>query len=256
MARTDYLPEFPSLGPGLRLGRSVRDGYVRGWGIQFGQLRDQVRRDPLYQTAAQFSRGRSVVSEDNRINLFLICRFFLPRIRRGAIVEFGSYKGGNALFMAAVAAAVCPGVRVYALDTYAGIPDADPSVDAHSAGDFHDVDLDELRRFARASGIDNVEFVQGRFEDTAAALLVAAGPVALAHIDSDTYGSVAFAYDAVRDHMVPGGYLVFDDATVSSCLGATEAVESLVIQRDRRHSEQIWPHYVFRSAFPDGGPAR
>ena len=40
MAKTHYLPEFASLSPGLRLGRSVRDGYVRGWGIQFGQLRD------------------------------------------------------------------------------------------------------------------------------------------------------------------------------------------------------------------------
>lgn len=253
MAKTDYLPAFPSLSSGLRLGRSVRDGYVRGWGIQFGQLRDEVRRDPLYKHALQLSRGRSVVSEDNRINLFLICRFFLPQVPRGQIVEFGSYKGGNALFMAAVAAEVCPGVRVYALDTYAGIPEADPTIDAHSAGDFHDVDLDELRRFAHDSGVANVEFVQGRFEDTAPTLLAAAGPVALAHIDSDTFGSVAYAYDAVRRYMVPGGYLVFDDATVSSCLGATEAVESLLIRRDGLHAEQIWPHFVFRSAFTSEG---
>ena len=32
--------------------------------------------------------------------------------------------------------------------------------------------------------------------------------------------------------MVNGGYVVFDDAAVSSCLGATEAVEDLVIRRD------------------------
>jgi hypothetical protein len=257
MAKANYLPEFPSLTPGLRLGRSVRDGYIRGWGIQFGQLRDEVRRDRLYKEAVQLSRGRSVVSEDNRINLFLICRFFLSRIPHGAVVEFGSYKGGNAMFMAAVLAEVCPGIRVYALDTYTGIPDADPTIDAHSAGDFHDVDLDALRRFARESGVTNVEFVQGRFEDTAPALLPAIGPVALAHVDSDTFGSVAFAYDAVRPHMVPGGYLVFDDATVSSCLGATEAVEALLIRRDGLHAEQIWPHFVFRSAFtPEGEPAR
>jgi hypothetical protein len=51
--------------------------------------------------------------------------------------------------------------------------------------------------------------------------------------------------------MVPGGYMVFDDATVSSCLGATEAVESLLIRRDGLSSEQIWPHFVFRAPTKD-----
>lgn len=247
----NYLPEFPALDPGLRRGRSVRDGYQRGWGIQFGSLRDQVRADPLYRQAVARARGRSVVSEDNRINLFLICRFFLERLEPGHIVEFGAYKGGNAVFMATIAAALGSPARVYALDTYAGIPDADPSIDAHSAGDFHDVDLPELRQYAGQCGLDNLEFVQGRFEDTAPALLPSIGRVALAHIDSDTYASVAYAYDAVRPFMVPGGYLVFDDATVSSCLGATEAVESLLIRRDGLSSEQIWPHFVFRAPAED-----
>jgi hypothetical protein len=247
----NYLPEFPALEPGLRLGRSVKDGYTRGWGIQFGRLRDDVRSDPLYKKACKLASGRSVVSEDNRINLFLICRFFLERLEPAHIVEFGAYKGGNALFMASVASDLSPGTTVYALDTYTGIPDADPSIDAHSAGDFGDVDLGALRGYADKSGIKNVEFVQGRFEDTAASLLSRIGKVALAHIDSDTYASVAFAYDVVRPHMVAGGYLVFDDATVSSCLGATEAVESLLIRRDALNAEQIWPHFVFRAPSKD-----
>jgi len=253
----NYLPELPALKQGLRLGRSVRDGYVRGWGIQFGELRDEVRRDPLYKKAVALSRGRTVVSEDNRINLFLICRFFLAQLPAGHIVEFGSYKGGNALFLASVAAEVCPGTHVYALDTFSGIPDTDPSIDAHSVGDFRDVDLGELREFARQNHLTNLDFVQGRFEDTAAPLLARIGPVSLAHIDSDTYGSVACAYDAVRPHLVPGGYVVVDDATVSSCLGATEAVECLLIRRDGLNAEQIWPHFVFRApAAGPGDPAR
>jgi predicted O-methyltransferase YrrM len=221
---------------------------VRGWGLQFGKLRDEVRADPLYENASKLARGRSVLSEDNRINLYLICRFYLDRLDPGHIVEFGAYKGGNALFMARVAAALYPDKKVYALDTYSGIPDADASIDAHSAGDFRDVDLIELRDVAARQGLSNIEFVQGRFEDTASDLLSRIGSVSLAHIDSDTYSSVAFAYDVVRPYMVPGGYLVFDDATVSSCLGATEAVEALLIRRDGMNSEQIWPHFVFRAS--------
>ena len=41
--------------------------------------------------------------------------------------------------------------------------------------------------------------------------------------------------------------LVFDDATTPTCIGATEAVEDLVVRRDGLSSEQIYPHYVFRA---------
>jgi len=51
----------------------------------------------------------------------------------------------------------------------------------------------------------------------------------------------------VRRYMVGGGYIVLDDATSPSCIGATEAVESLIIRRDGMNSEQISPHFVFRA---------
>ena len=46
--------------------------------------------------------------------------------------------------------------------------------------------------------------------------------------------------------MTSGGYVAYDDADVSSCIGATQAVEELIIER-RIHCEQIWPHFVFRA---------
>jgi len=46
--------------------------------------------------------------------------------------------------------------------------------------------------------------------------------------------------------MVGAGYYIFDDATTSSCLGATEAAEEVLIQRDHLCSEQIFPHFAFR----------
>jgi len=67
------------------------------------------------------------------------------------------------------------------------------------------------------------------------------------HIDCDIRSAVAYSYNVVRPFTVPGGYLVFDDATVSSCLGATEVVEEQVVGRDGLRSEQIYPHYVFRA---------
>lgn len=234
--------------PTLRKGRCVVDGYARGWGLQFGDLRKMVANDSLYKEAMRFVQGRSVVAEDNRMNIFLIIRDYLKHLDFGHIVEFGSYKGGNALFMAYVVERLYPGMKVYAFDSFTGMPETDSRIDAHSAGDFADVDLDELRRFADTQRIKNVEFVQGLFDETVPTVLPRLGKISLAHIDCDIYSAVAFSYDAIKPYIVDGGYIVFDDAVVSSCLGATEAVEELAIRRDGMHSEQIFPHFVFRAS--------
>jgi predicted O-methyltransferase YrrM len=243
----DYLPAIPGIAPELRHGRSVRDGYARGWGLEFGELAAHVAADPLFIEACAASSVPSFVSMPRRMDLFLLLRFYLPRIGKGNIVEFGAYKGGNAIFMAHVAHRIAPGTKVIALDTFEGMPVTDNTVDAHHAGDFHDADLAGLQSLVAEGGIDNLVLVKGRFEDTAAGVAREHGPFALAHIDCDIYSAVACAYESVRGAMVPGGYLVFDDATVSSCIGATEAVESLVIRRDGLSSEQIYPHFVFRA---------
>ena len=232
---------------GARKGRNVQDGYARGWGLQCGNLRQMVKEDPLYQEACSLAVGRSVVSEDNRMNIYLILKYFLSSLPFGHIVEFGTYKGGNALFMAYVVDQLYPGRKVFALDTFSGMPETELAIDAHSAGDFQDVDLLELRAFAEQQGVGNLEFIKGLFQDTGPSALAKLGSIALAHIDCDIYSAVAFSYDLVKNYMVPGGYFVFDDATFSSCLGATEAVEELVIRRDGLHSEQIFPQFVFRS---------
>lgn len=246
-----YLPEVAWVADGARKGRVPRDGYIRGWGIEFGELRERVRSDPLYVAALALAEGRSIMAEDNRINLFLILRFFLDKIPFGHVIEFGSYRAGNAMFMARVLQEVRPDAKVVALDTFSGMPETDATVDAHRQGDFSSVDLDETRAAVAAAGLANLELIPGRFEDTAAIALARLGPIALAHLDSDIYSAIAFGYDAVKRHVVRGGYLIFDDATVSSCLGATEAVEELVIRRDWLHAEQISPQFVFRVGVED-----
>jgi len=236
---------------GLRKGRSIRDGYARGWGLEFGELRQYVLDDPIYQEAMALAQGRTIQAENCRMNLFLVAKYFLPRIldesTGGAIVEFGSFRGGSAIFLASVCRRLELNVKVYGLDTFEGMPPTDKGVDAHNAGDFAGVDLQELRAFVASSGLsDHLEFVQGIFEATAPALLTRVPPVLLAHIDCDVYNSVAYAWEVVKPYMASGGYVAFDDAHVSSCLGATEAVEDLAIRRDGLNCEQIWPHFVFR----------
>lgn len=242
-----YLPELLGLTKGLRKGRNVYEGYQRGWGLQFNDLKQKVLEDPLYQDAMALATGRTIMAELNRMNIYLILRFFFKNLDPGHIIEFGSYRGGNAIFMAHVVRALYPNVTVYALDSFEGMPPTDKAIDAHNEGDFSDVDLDELRSHAAKSGLNNLEFVKGYFEATAPSVLEKARSISLAHIDCDVLPSVEYSYRVVKPHMVNGGYLIFDDATTSSCIGATEAVEDLLIRRDGLNSEQIFPHFVFRA---------
>ena len=241
----DYLPKL-TIPDAFRHGRNVHDGYQRGWGLEFGGLGTSINQDPLFQRAVAAVDGRSVQDVYRQKNLFLLIKFYLSKIGPGCIVEFGSYRGGSAIFMAHLCQAVSPQTQVYALDTFAGMPETDRAIDAHSGGDFAGTNYEELRDYIARLGLDNLHLVRGPFEATTPDLLTKCGPVALAHIDCDIRSAVAYSYNIIKPAMCEGGYYVFDDATVSSCIGATEVVEQDVIARDGLRSEQIFPHFVFR----------
>lgn len=227
-------------------GRNLYDGYQRGTGLQFGDLTAKIAADPDFIEARQLAADRTILGDASLANIFLIIKFYLPRLAFGNMIEFGSYKGGGAIFMAVLARKFLPGCRVFSFDTFAGMPPTDQFVDHHQAGAFAGVDFAELQQYARNSGIDNLEFVQGHFGDTAAPTLDRVGSVSLCHIDCDIRSAIQCAYDATKPHMVAGGYWILDDPMVSDCLGAAEAMEDLLIRRDGLNSEQVFPHYIFR----------
>ena len=181
------------------------------------------------------------------MNIFLLLRFFIDKLPFGHIVEYGAYRGGNAIFMAHVVKKLHPGMMVFACDTFEGMPQTDKNVDAHTEGDFSDVDLDTLQARVSDLNLDNLILVKGLFENTNSDVMARARRIRLAHIDCDIASAVKCSYEGVKPYMVDGGYIVFDDATHSTCIGATEAVEDLLIRRDGLNSEQIWPHFVFRA---------
>ena len=245
--------ELPQIGTPATIvgGRSPRDGYQRGWGLQHAGLADRVAAHPLYRAAVEASGGLSLLVEAKRMNLFLLLTGYGEALDARDVVEFGAYRGGNALFMAHVLRATAPGAKVYALDTFAGMPAVDVARDLHGPGDFQDTSLSDLSARRDALGLDNLVLVQGLFEDTFPGLVAQGARFGLAHIDCDIYSGAKYAVEAVWPRMAQGGYVVFDDADTSSCIGATEAAEDLMMAR-AIHSEQVWPHWVFRAHLSDG----
>jgi len=230
--------------PGLRKGRVPLEGYQRGWGLQFGRVREMVEKEELYRNSLDNIGLPTWVSPEKRANLYLIMTRFLSRLADHNIIEFGSFKGGNALFMALVMREVAPDAVVYALDTFGGMPETNKAIDAHNAGDFSDTSLESLSERIAQLGLTNLVPLKGLFQETFPKLSLTC-KFGLAHIDADIYSAIKYAQDAVWPCMTTGGYVVYDDADVSSCIGATEAVEELIQER-QIHSEQVWPHFVFR----------
>jgi predicted O-methyltransferase YrrM len=229
---------------GIRKGRNPYEGYQRGWALNHPDSLAKIENEPLYKNAFNSIQIPSWITPPKRANLYLIITRFLTPLADRNIIEFGSYRGGTALFMALVLREVAPEASVFALDTFEGMPQSDKSVDAHTMGDFADNSLPALKARIDELGLKNIVPVQGLFEETFPALQHLRFGVA--HIDADIYHPIKYAQNAVLPCMTKGGYIVHDDAAVPSCLGATEAVEDFV-QEHRSHSEQAWPHFVFRT---------
>ncbi len=242
----DDLPVRIAVADGVRKGRVPKEGYQRGWGLQFGGLMQMVKAERLFVEAFGACQPLSSwISSEKRANIYLLLTRFLPKLQDKNVIEFGSFKGGTAVFMALVLREVAPEATLWALDTFEGMPVTDKTIDAHGKGDFSDSSLPALNEVINQLGLTNLIPVKGLFQDTFPQ--ISAGlKFGLAHIDADIYSAIKYAQDAVWPHMTKGGYVVYDDADVSSCIGATEAVEELIQER-RVHCEQIWPHFVFRA---------
>jgi O-methyltransferase len=154
----------------------------------------------------------------------------------GDLVETGVWRGGAAIFMRGVLRALEDGERrVWACDSFAGLPRSDPEEYGADAGDPHwsfaelVVPLEEVKRnFARYDLLDDqVVFLPGWFRDT-----LPSAPIermSLLRLDGDMYESTHIALESLYPRLSSGGYLVVDD------YGAIPACRQAVTDFRARH---------------------
>ncbi len=152
----------------------------------------------------------------------------------GIIIETGTALGGSAITMAA-AKSTARRMRVYDVFGMIPPPSAEDGPDVHRRyaaitegtskgilGDTYygyrqDLKAEVTDAFSRRGlevGENNIELVQGLFEDT----LVVDEPVALAHLDGDWYASTMTCLTRIAPRLSVGGRIVVDDYdTWSGC---------------------------------------
>jgi len=228
-------------------GRDIGAGHLRGWGLEYGPVFDQVSADPVFIAAHQAAVDRGTLLTPHKLaNLYLIIRYAMPE-SCGDIYEFGSFRGGSAVFMATILKRLDRNTKVFAFDTYEGMPETDLTRDLHRAGDFTDTGYRGLLDYIAGQGLQShIETVRGRFDETLPGVMARGGGVGLSHIDCDIYEPIKFVVRTALPAMIPGSHIVFDDPLHGSCLGAFDAVQELLIRDMNLTAEQAYPHLVFR----------
>lgn len=227
-------------------GRDIGAGHLRGWGLEYGSLYEKhIANDPIFNAALKAAQDRgSLVTLHKLANLYLIIRYAMPS---GDIHEFGSFSGGSAVFMATVLKMLQRPAKIYAYDTYEGMPETDAVRDLHHKGDFNETGYSQLLAYIDRKGLgDHIETVKGEFNKTLPGILARSGKVGLMHVDCDIYEPIKYVVRECMPSLSAGAHIVFDDPLHGSCLGAFDAVQELLIRELALTAEQAYPHLVFR----------
>lgn len=216
----------------IAAGRDIRAGHLRGCQLEFAEFSQKfLRDDEIFMEAMRAAHARgSLLSENKLANLYLILRYATPH-PDAPVFEFGSFKGGSAVFMATLLKRLGRRAQVFAFDTFSGMPETDPVRDLHRKGDFAQSEFEGLQAYVVEHALgDHLRLVKGLFDATLPGVLAEGHRPGLLHIDCDIYEPIHYAIRTCAPHMPTGSHVVFDDPLHGSCLGAFDAVQELMIR--------------------------
>lgn len=202
--------------------RSITNFHYLGGDTQFEEFRcvthydlqqSQWKIDPLARPLTLLNAGQ----------LELIHNAVLAMEERnvpGDYIEAGVWRGGVIVFLRALMGAYrIKGRRIYAADSFAGIP-----MNIHSENDPVDTwkdrwvaTLGEVQMNIARFGLldDQIEFTVGFFADSLKTL--AGRTFALIRLDSDSYESIETSLEQLYPMLSPNGVIIIDDWHLDGC---------------------------------------
>jgi O-methyltransferase len=151
---------------------------------------------------------------------------------RGAVAEFGMFKGGTTMFLARMIRRLGAGWPVIGFDTFAGFPPRRSALDMYDHPGCVFTDLPAVRRYLDGQ---DIEIVPGDIVETCARLKTE--DLVLTFIDTDNYTPARAAIQVARERTVPGGAIVLDHFTGTDRFRYTlgERIAGRVLLDDSRY---------------------
>ena len=146
-------------------------------------------------------------------NIYDLSKDVEQRQLAGAFVECGTWKGGCAAVMGAIAKRYGSRRKTYYLDSFEGMPPAtkeDGPGSARLAGDKLKASMEDVKELVFGKlhlSPDKNILVKGWFEDTLPKVKKEIGQIAILRLDADWYSSTMTILNELYDQVVSGGFV-------------------------------------------------
>tara|TARA_Y100000996_G_C22536087_1_gene648323 strand:- start:867 stop:1697 length:831 start_codon:yes stop_codon:yes gene_type:complete len=126
----------------------------------------------------------------------------------GNVVELGSWKAGNAILMAKFLQQIKSKKKIFACDTFDGIPTEDQFVDSkRGKGMFSDAKIEEISKKIHSFGAEKeIELIKGNFENSLEQL--EKEKFSLVFLDCNIYNSAKIAINFSYPRLSPSGIFI------------------------------------------------
>ena len=174
--------------------------------------------------------GDFLLSKDPKNLGDIFGHLLLTEKLNGNIIEFGTYRGQTTVFMAKALQKIGSKKKIYACDTFEGIPYEDKfSTNKNVQGSFSDTNIENvMKTFEKFHVDDRIEIIKGKFEDVVDKEI---GNEVFSYIfvDCDVYDASCFALNFGFPRLESQGIMSFDDYERDKRLearwGMTKAVD-------------------------------
>jgi len=134
-----------------------------------------------------------------RVNSFLDTAISKIEVKNGLILEFGVYKGRTVNYLASKV----PNQTVYGFDSFEGLPEEWNDQNPKGIYTLNGI-LPKVEK--------NVKLIKGLFHETLPSFIKEHNdPISLLHIDCDIYLSTACVLELLKDQIIDGKIIIFDE---------------------------------------------
>jgi len=186
--------------------------------INFPNLFDFIDHWPLYAGVQNISRYLYIYETLKTLNNI-----------EGDIVELGSWKGANLLWMAKVQSFLGSNKRIHCFDSFQGLTEF--SVHDTSSHTRHKYQGDErvLRSVIDLYEYNNlIQIHKGLIEDTVPAWSQLKADISLIYFDADLYEAASVTLNYLTPRLSVGGIILFDEYGSKDWPGETRAVDEFL----------------------------
>jgi hypothetical protein len=175
------------------------------------------------------SNNLSMCSTNNLYTTAIAAKYIAQNNIVGDFVEWGVFRGGNAIIAAKIFKMYKSENKVYLFDTFTGMSEPgkydvktstkSPAQNKYSASkkegynNWAYASIEEVKEnFKKLNLFDsNVIFIKGKVEDTLVQANQLPNAISFLRLDTDWYESTKIELDILYEKLIPGGILVIDD---------------------------------------------